>query len=74
MFFARAIARPQLDSIVDEVISDFFSKVMRSAREVIVWYVPNVSIISACSMLMLCDIAMCLLHFYTFFNIFGLTY
>ena len=38
------------------------------------WYVPNVSIISACSMHVLCDFAMFCLNFHTLFIIFALTY
>src|SRR6187399_2114656 len=36
--------------------------------------VQNVSIISACSMPLLCDIAMIFIHFHTLLIIFGLTY
>ena len=38
------------------------------------WYVPNVSIISACSMHVLCDFAMFCLKFHTLLNLFGLIY
>ena len=35
---------------------------------------PNVSIISACSMHVLCDFAMFCLNFHKLLNLFGLTY